>query len=470
MKHSQNAVKDLTRGNPVSLLLSFSLPLMLGNIFQQLYTFVDALIVGQKIGAYAMAALGATEWITFIMFGVITGITQGCSVVISKYFGTKEQDKLEKSIYSTYIISITLAICFTIIGQLVTYPALVLLNTPTEILEFSYLYLKILYAGVPVTVFYNMLAAIMRALGNSRQPLNAMVIASISNIVLDLLFITIFHMGIAGAAYATVLAQLLASLYCLVFIRRSHMYQLSSANRVLSLDLLKEQITLGLPMGAQNLITSVGGLIVQATANSFGVLFVTGYAAANKLYALLEIAATSYAQGTLTFTAQNRGIDNTKRIKEGLKASLLIGCATAILMSCIMLFLGHGILGLFITDVGSTTKTAISSNAVINTNTIADAETAIQIGCQFLTILAFGFPLLYILYIIRACIQGLGDSFFPMLSSFIQVIMRISCALFLTKIIGHSGIFWGEICAWIGADIFLLFVFILKIRNKSKNI
>lgn len=452
MKHSQNTVKDLTHGNPISLLLSFSLPLMLGNIFQQLYTFVDALIVGQKIGSYAMAALGATEWITFIMFGVITGITQGCSVVISKYFGTKEEDNLEKSIYSTYIICIILAICFTIIGQLVVYPALVLLNTPTEILEFSYLYLKILYAGIPVTVFYNMLAAIMRALGNSRQPLNAMVIASICNIILDILFIMVFHMGIAGAAYATVLAQLLASLYCLVFIRRSHMYQLSSANRVLSLDLLKEQITLGLPMGAQNLITSIGGLVVQATANSFGALFVTGYAAANKLYALLEIAATSYAQGTLTFTAQNRGIDNTKRIKEGLKASLLIGCVTAILMSSIMLFAGRGILTLFITNAGSTT------------------ETAIQIGCQFLKILAFGFPLLYILYIIRACIQGLGDSFFPMLSSFIQVIMRISCALFLTKIIGHSGIFWGEICAWIGADIFLLFVFILKIRNKSKNI
>lgn len=446
MKHSQNTVKDLTHGNPISLLLSFSLPLMLGNIFQQLYTFVDALIVGQKIGAYAMAALGATEWITFIMFGVITGITQGCSVVISKYFGTKEEDNLEKSIYSTYIICIILAICFTIIGQLVVYPALVLLNTPTEILEFSYLYLKILYAGIPVTVFYNMLAAIMRALGNSRQPLNAMVIASICNIILDILFIMVFHMGIAGAAYATVLAQLLASLYCLLFIRRSHMYQLSAANKTLSKDLLKEQITLGLPMGAQNLITSVGGLVVQATANSFGVLFVTGYAAANKLYALLEIAATSYAQGTLTFTAQNRGIDNIKRIRDGLKSSLFIGVITAVFMSCIMLFAGKWILGLFITESG------------------INASTAIQIGYQFLTILAFGFPLLYSLYIIRACLQGLGNSLFPMLSSFIQIIMRVSCALFLTKIMGHSGIFWGEICAWVGADIFLLLIFINKIR------
>ena len=470
MKQTNSSIRDLTLGNPLSLLLTFSLPLMLGNIFQQLYTFVDALIVGQKIGAYAMAALGATEWITFIMFGVIGGITQGCSVVISKYFGNKEQDRMEKSIYSTYLISIALAICFTIIGQLAIHPALILLHTPAEILDYSYLYLKILYAGVPITILYNMLAAIMRALGNSRQPLHAMVIASISNIVLDLLFIASFDMGIAGAAYATVLAQLIASLYCLFFIRRSQMYRLNQENRVLSKDLLKEQITLGLPMGAQNMITSIGGLVVQATANSFGVLFVTGYAAANKLYALLEIAATSYAQGSLTFTAQNRGTNNTKRIKDGLKASLFIGVITAILMSCIMLFAGKWILGLFITEASMSTEAAANISSVINTSSTVSAEAAIQIGYEFLTILGFGFPLLYVLYIIRACIQGLGDSFFPMLSSFIQVIMRVTCALFLTRIIGHGGIFWGEICAWIGADIFLLVVFMLKIKKSTSNL
>lgn len=448
MSKIKNVVNDMTQGKPLSLILSFSLPLMLGNIFQQLYTFVDALIVGQKIGAYAMAALGATEWITFIMFGVIGGITQGCSVVISKYFGNKDQDKLEKSIYSTYIISIVLAISFTIIGQLVIYPALILLNTPTEIMGYSYLYLKILYAGVPVTVLYNMLAAIMRALGNSRQPLHGMVIASVCNIILDYLFVVSFHMGIAGAAYATVLSQILASLYCFTFIRHTQMYQLHTETRIISKDLVKEQIVLGFPMGAQNLITSIGGLVVQATANSFGAIFVTGYAAANKLYALLEIAATSYAQGCLTFTAQNRSSVNKLRIKGGLVASLLIGCITALFMSCIMFFVGESILGLFITGSEMGNKASI------------------EIGYQFLKILAYGFPLLYVLYIIRACIQGLGNSFFPMLSSFIQVIMRVSCALLLTSIIGYYGVFFGEICAWVGADIFLSIVFLKLINSK----
>lgn len=447
MTNTEKQTQNLTIGNPFSLLLKFSLPLMLGNIFQQLYTFMDALIVGQTVGPFAMAAISSTEWITFIMFGVITGITQGCSIVISNFFGSGNQESLEKTIYSTYVISFILAICFTIIGQLLIYPTLLLLKTPSEVLQLSHLYLRILFAGIPITVLYNMLAAIMRALGNSRHPLHAMTIASITNILLDFCFIAVLDMGVAGAALATLLAQLAACIYCVCIIKHTGLYSLSHTNRKIDKKIAAEQIILGLPMGAQNIITASGGLVVQATANGFGILFVTGYAAANKLYALLEIAAVSYAQGTLTYTAQNSGIHNTKRIKDGLGASLVIGALTAIIMSCIMLLAGKWILGLFIT------KPEI------------EIPTAIQIGYQFLQILACGFPLLYVLYIIRACIQGLGDSFFPMLSSFVQVIMRVGCALFLTKIIGYTGIFWGELCAWIGADVFLICVLAKKFKK-----
>lgn len=445
--NKQNRIKDLTIGNPFTLLLGFSVPLMIGNIFQQLYTFADALIVGQKIGPFAMAAISSTEWITFIMFSVIGGITQGCSVIISGFFGKHDEEGLEKSIYSTYIISLVTALFFTALGQVLISPTLTLLHTPTEIIDLSTQYLKILFIGIPVTVLYNMLAAIMRALGNSKQPLYAMTVASFSNIVLDLLFIVHFNMGVAGAAAATVISQGLACLYCVAIIKQTKLYSLQPANRLFSQTIAADQLKLGLPMGIQSIITATGGLFVQATANGFGIIFVTGYAAANKLYALLEIAATSYAQGTLTYTAQNNGNRNIKRIKQGLGASLLIGTLTAILMSCIMLFTGKWILGLFIT------KPEI------------EIHTAIQIGYQFLQILAFGFPLLYGLYIIRACIQGLRDSFFPMLSSFIQVIMRVGCALFLTRLIGYSGIFWGELCAWIGADIFLICVLARKIKK-----
>lgn len=445
--NKQSRTKDLTTGNPFTLLLGFSVPLMIGNIFQQLYTFADALIVGQKIGPFAMAAISSTEWITFIIFSVIGGITQGCSVIISGFFGKHDEEGLEKSIYSTYIISLVTALFFTTLGQVLIRPTLTLLHTPTEIIDLSTQYLRILFAGIPITVLYNMLAAIIRALGNSRQPLYAMIIASFSNILLDLLFIVHFNMGVDGAATATIISQSLAYLYCVAIIRQTELYSLQPANRLFSKAIAANQLKLGLPMGIQSIITATGGLFVQATANGFGILFVTGYAAANKLYALLEIAATSYAQGTLTYTAQNNGNHNTGRIKSGLGASLLIGCLTAAIMSCVMLLAGRPILGLFIT-----------------TNEM-DVTTAISIGYRFLQILAFGFPLLYVLYIIRACIQGLGDSFFPMLSSFIQVIMRVGCALFLTKIIGYTGIFYGELCAWIGADIFLICVLIKKLKH-----
>lgn len=440
----QNQTKDLTRGNPFALLLSFSIPLMIGNIFQQLYTFADALIVGQKIGPFAMAAISSTEWITFIMFSLIGGITQGCSVIISGFFGRYDEEGLEKSIYSTYIISLVTALLFAILGQIIIHPMLTLMHTPAEIINLSEQYLRILFVGIPITVLYNMLASIMRALGNSKQPLYAMVIASLSNVVLDLLFIVFLGMGVTGAAIATIIGQFLACLYCITIIKRTELYSLQPTNKLFSKIIATDQLKLGLPMGLQSVITATGGLFVQATANEFGIIFVTGYSAANKLYALLEIAATSYAQGTLTYTAQNNGNHNTARVKKGLAASLLIGCLTAAIMSCIMFFTGKPILSLFITE------------------TQADATTAISIGYQFLQTLALGFPLLYVLYIVRSCIQGLGDSFFPMLSSFVQVIMRVGCALFLTKIIGYTGIFWGELCAWIGADVFLIFVLINK--------
>ncbi|MBO4988615.1 MAG: MATE family efflux transporter [Lachnospiraceae bacterium] len=447
--NSQNRTTDLTIGNPFTLLLGFSIPLMIGNIFQQLYTFADALIVGQKVGPFAMAAISSTEWITFIMFSVIGGITQGCSVIISAFFGRHDEEGVEKSIYSTYIVSLVTAVLFIVLGQLMIRPTLTLLHTPTEIIVLSTQYLRILFSGIPITVLYNMLSAIMRALGNSKQPLYAMVIASLSNVVLDLLFIVVFDMGVAGAAIATIIGQGFACLYCIIVIKYTHMYTVHLSGTLFSKEIAKDQLKLGLPMGLQSVITATGGLFVQATANGFGIIFVTGYAAANKLYALLEIAATSYAQGSLTYTAQNNGTHNTGRIKEGLRASLLIGCLTAVIMSVIMLFAGKTILGLFITT------------------TEMDVTASISIGYQFLQILALGFPLLYILYIVRACVQGLGDSFYPMLSSFIQVIMRVSCALFLTRIIGFSGIFWGELCAWIGADVFLIIVLIKKLYKNG---
>lgn len=429
--------KDMTTGCPAFLLLTFSLPLMLGNLFQQLYTFVDALIVGQCINSNALAALGATEWLTFIMFGVIQGITQGCSVVIAGFFGKKQTDSLKKALFSSYYIAAIGAVSFTAIGQILIVPSLKLLRTPTEVFSLTETYLRILYAGVPITFLYNITAAILRALGNSKKPLHAMVLASISNIVFDLLFVMKLNMGIAGAALGTLLAQVLAALYCVISVRKIEICRLHSEHRIIDKNILHEQFKMGVPMGIQNMITAIGGLVVQATVNGFGILFLTGYSAANKLYVLLETAATSYGHGILTYTAQNSGTNSNKRIRAGLIAALWIGIATALIMSGIMVFAGQEILGLFIKE--TETKSA----------------EMIQTGCDYLHVLALGFPLLYCLYVLRCYIQGMGDSMIPMLSSFMQVTMRVICALFFTRIVGHEAVFWGEVCAWVLADLFL---------------
>lgn len=433
--------KDMTSGSPARLLLAFSMPLMLGNLFQQLYTFVDAVIVGRCVSANALAALGATEWLTFIMFGVIQGITQGCSVVIAAYFGQKKADSLQRAIYNGCLIAIVGAAAFTIAGQIMITPMLKLLRTPSAVFALTKTYLRILYAGVPVTFLYNITAAILRALGNSRKPFYAMVIASVGNIAFDLLFVMGCNMGIAGAAYGTVAAQVLASVYCVTALVNLRIAEdgslIAKAGRMIDKQILCEQIKMGIPMGVQNMITAVGGLVVQATVNGFGVLFLTGYAAANKLYVLLETAAASYGHGALTYTAQNKGADCDGRVREGLRAALCIGIVTALMMSAVMVFAGEQILGIFISG------------------TEAGFEEMIRIGCRYLHVLALGFPLLYCLYVLRACIQGMGDAVSPMLSSLMQVIMRVACALLLTHLIGQEGVFWGEVFAWTLADVFL---------------
>ena len=431
--------KDMTTGSPAGLILRFALPLMLGNVFQQFYTFVDTMVVGQALGVKALAALGAAEWLTFLMFGLVQGLVQGFSLVMARQFGAGDDKGLKKAVAGAVCLSLGAAVLFTALGQLMLRPVLLLLRTPTEIIDLTLIYLRILYASLPVAFAYNLLAALLRALGNSKTPLQAMTLSSFCNIALDLLFVFGFGWGIQGAAAATVLAQLLAACFCCVKLRGSGLFSLGNKEYYPDRDVIKEQRKLGLPMGLQNMITAMGGLIVQSVINGFGVLFIAGYTAANKLYGLLEIAASSYGYAMSTYSGQNMGAARYDRIGKGLRAANLIGAATALLMSAIMVFFGKPVLGCFLTGDSVT------------------VEGAMRIGYHFLLVLAVFFPFLYILYVTRSCIQGMGNSLLPMISSIVQLVMRTGCALLLPALIGESGVFYGEVCAWLGADLLLAF-------------
>lgn len=252
-------VKDMTIGTPWKLLLGFAWPLMIGNILQQVYTFVDTLIVGQVLGINALAAIGVTEWMIFLVFASTQGIVQGFSIIMAQCFGAGDYKRFRNAVYNSFFLVLVMMIGFTVMGQLIVDPALRLLNTPDEIIRMASSYLQLLYMGIPLTFLYNFLTAILRSVGNSKIPLRAIVISSIVNIILDMLFVYKFGWGINGAAIGTLLAMLTSVIYCFIELRKFEILHFQRHDRKLKYNIMAEQLKLGLIMGLQNVITSMGG-------------------------------------------------------------------------------------------------------------------------------------------------------------------------------------------------------------------
>ncbi|MDE6939596.1 MAG: polysaccharide biosynthesis C-terminal domain-containing protein, partial [Lachnospiraceae bacterium] len=287
-------IKNMTEGKPSDIILTFALSLMAGNIFQQLYTVVDTMVVGKVLGVGALAALGAAEWMNWMMLGIIQGFTQGFGIMMAKAFGAGKHDALRKAVAGSAVIAAVSALVLVAAGQLMAAPLLRVLQTPPDIWDGTILYLRIMFMGIPIVMQYNLLACNLRALGDGRTPLNAMIVASFTNILLDILFVFGFHMGIAGAAGATLIAQLVSAFFCIYHIRKIEMLSFTRSDFGLHQGMTRKLLFLGSPMAFQNGIIAVGGMIVQSVVNGFGVIFIAGFTATNKLYGLLEIAATSY--------------------------------------------------------------------------------------------------------------------------------------------------------------------------------
>lgn len=438
--YKNTEVKDMTAGTPWVIILQFSIPLIFGNIFQQIYIFIDTLIVGKVLGINALSAIGVAEWMIFFVFASIQGITQGCSILMSQKFGAGNHKDLRNVLFNSFCLMIVLMILFTVAGQIIVKPMLIMLHTPKDVIDLSIEYLRVLYMGIPIVFLYNFFAAILRAVGNSQIPLRAMIITAVENIVLDLLFVIVFRWGMRGAALATILSMFTAACYCYIKIAGLELLRLKKADKKINDKVVLELLKLIVPLGLQSMITSFGGLVVQSVINSFGVVFIAGYTAANKLYILLESAASSYGHAMHTFIGQNKGMGKSERVKKGLYSGSLIGIITAYMMSAIMILFGKLILTAFIKGDITVTAQAVSN------------------GYQFLIILSIFFPFLYLLYIMRAWVQGMGNTVWPMISSIVQLVMRVMCALVLTGLIGQSAVYIGEVMAWIGADTLLCFV------------
>lgn len=447
-------IKNMTDGKPGRLIFSFALPLMLGNMFQQLYTVVDTVVVGKYLGVGALAALGATDWLNWMVLGIIQGFTQGFAILMAHEFGAGKYDRLCRVIGNSGMLSVVFSVLLAMLAQAMLYPALLLLQTPGDILPYSMLYLRMMFLGIPVVTAYNLLACILRSMGDGKTPLQAMAVASVTNIVLDLLFVMVFQWGIAGAAAATLIAQLVSGFFCIYHIRKIEVLRLTKADFRLELQTVPRLLGLGFPMAFQNCIIAVGGMIVQSVVNGFGVIFIAGFTATNKLYGLLEIAATSYGYSMITYVGQNLGAGKYARIRRGMRSALAIAVVTSVVIAGVMLLFGRLILSGFLSgDPG-------------------EVEEALRIAYFYLAVMSVFLPVLYVLHVVRSAIQGMGNTSLPMLSGIVEFLMRTLTALLLPLAIGEIGIFYAEIAAWLGADVVLVISYFAvagKLLGKKKT-
>ena len=426
-------VNDMTKGRPAGLILRFALPLMIGNIFQQLYTTVDAIVVGKGVGVEALAALGSAEWPNWLVTGLVIGFTQGFSVRISQRFGAEDWKGLRKMTAMSVWLALGIAIAATAVSLACSRPILLALNTDPAVLEQALSYLRVLFAGIPVIMGYNVLSSILRALGDSRTPLAAMVLAASINIVLDLVFVMVFHWGVVGAAAATVFAQFCSCVFCFLAIRRISCLKMSREDWRLDWSAVWDLVRLGSPTAFQNGVIGIGGLAVQYVINGYGFLFVAGFTATNKVYGILEIAASSFGYSMSTFAGQNLGAGQVSRIRSGVRIGALMSVATAAIIAALMLLFGRFILSLFISGDP------------------AQTEEVLGIAYHYLAYMCVTLPLLYLLWIYRSALMGLGDTFFPMVSGIAELAMRMAMVLFMPHVIGMEAIYMAEPAAWIGA-------------------
>ncbi len=441
--------KQMTQGKPYKIILLFALPLMLGNLFNQLYYTVDSVIVGRFVGTNALSAVGSTDWLNYLFMSIIMLFPQGFGILIAKTYGKKDKENLNKVIQNSLFLSLIILIVVLILSESLTKPFLLLLNTPEDIIDLAEIYIRIIFAGIPLNMIYHMTSSILRSFGDSKSPLIAMIVAAVLNVVLDLLFIITFKLGIAGAAIATVIAQGFSALVTTFFVFRHRLFTFKG----FSLDkaIIKELMLLALPVALQGIIISLGGLAIQGKVNTYGTLFVAGFTAGNKIYGLLEVCATSYGLAITTFVSQNYGAKRFDRIKKGTNSGAVLSVLTSLVISLIIIFAGKYIVMLFL-DKNTT-----------------DYNYVLEVGTSYLKVMAYFLFSLYLLYNYRSAIQGLSNTIIPMTSGVLELIVRVVCAYTIPLAIGSSGLFYSEVLAWFGAAIFLIISFYLLYRRKLLN-
>ena len=448
MRTRRSVTMDMTEGAPLLLLAKFALPLLIGNIFQQAYNMADSMIVGQLLGANALAAVGATGSISFLFFSIFSGISGGCGIVTARYFGAREHDMVQRAIANSAYIMIgasvlTGGIAFSLVPTVLGW-----MGTPQEILPDSITYMRMTSASVPLIAVYNYSSSMQRALGDSRTPLIFLVVSCLLNVSLDLLFVGSLGLGVFGAALATMVSQLLAGFGSLLYaFRRNPYFRLNRESLAFDLPITKKAVRLGLPLALQWSLIAISTTALQSVVNSFGATAMAAYTATNRLEQLVQQPFGSMSMALSTYSGQNMGAGKTRRIRLGFRDSLLAMIAVAGVMTLIMQLYGESLVGLFVQE-----------------------KDVIALGGKALKITSLFYVFLGIIYVSRGVLNGVGDAVFSFINGIVEIVGRVGLPLLLLSLtsVGVWSIWITAGVTWLLAGLSCILRY-LSWRKKTDN-
>ena len=432
---SSGAVKDLTVGEPMGLILGFALPLFGGMLFQQFYSLVDTLIVGRFLGVKALAGVGDTGAITFMIIGFCMGVCNGFAIPISQRFGAKDYSDMRKFLAHSIYVCVVMTVVMTLFCSVFCRQILTAMNTPDDIFDYAYQYLIIIFLGIPTNFLYNLFSGAIRALGDSKAPVLFLVVSSVINIALDLLLILVIPMGVSGAAVATVISQAASGLLAVVYmIRKVEVLRIRKEEWEFRGYYVKVLLAMGVPMGLQYSITAIGSVVLTTAVNGLGSAYVAAQTAAGRVGNFFCTPFDALGSTMATYGGQNVGAKKLERLNKGLRSASMVGVIYSVIALAVMIFFGRLLAALFVSGAENEILDSARLFLVINA--------------------AFYVPLTFV-NVVRFMIQGMGYSALAVLSGVFEMIGRMAAAIFLIPVIGYTGACFASPIAWILADAFL---------------
>lgn len=444
-------VKDMTNGSPSKHILGFAVPMLFGMLFQQFYNLVDTIIVGKTLGVEALAGVGATGSINFMIIGFCMGVCNGFVIPVAQCFGAKKPADLRKYVFNGYICSIVFAIVLTLASVIFCRRILIIMNTPADIIDHAYNYIVVIFIGIPTVFLYNMVSGVIRSLGDSKTPVVFLVLSSIINVVLDFFLILVCKMGVAGAGWATVTSQLISGLTCLIYMYKKYdILKGDKSERVLDRRFITNLCMNGVPMGLQYSITAIGSTILQAAVNTLGSTYVAAMTAGSKMFNFTCCPFDALGSTMATYAGQNVGAAKIKRLGQGVRSAMIIGSVYSVL-SLIALYFTTDYIALLFVNASETTIIALTRQFILAS------------ACFYIPLTGVN--------VVRFCIQGMGFSVFAISAGILEMIGRAFAAIILIPNIDSWGMPASPI-AWIAADAFLFpaFIHCAKKLNARHNI